>query len=173
MLSYPVGTKYNCNYKPGQTCNNEPWSRSTSASVNKLPKALTKLAVLQTWLIGGGGCVQGTCLLEAVFRDDAAKRAELCGRGISPHCVLRPPQVNRPSAWLVRRNTSTFIRRQLPPAERPALASKGCTPAFPLPCPHSSHRGLTALCVCCLLVFPRQPMRPAPGCSACLWRGPG
>lgn len=34
MLSYPVGTKYNSSYKPGQTCNNEPWSRLTKASVS-------------------------------------------------------------------------------------------------------------------------------------------
>lgn len=65
MLSYPRGAKYNCGYKPGQTCDNKPRSRLTKASVNKLPKALTRLAVLQTWLIGGGagGCFQDTCLL--------------------------------------------------------------------------------------------------------------
>lgn len=41
-----------------------------------------RLAVLQTRLTGGG--FQGTCLLEAVFRDDAANLSGLCGCGISP-----------------------------------------------------------------------------------------
>lgn len=117
-----------------------------------------RLAVLQTWVTGGGGCFQGTSLLEAVFRDGAAKLAELCGRGISPHCVLRPSQVHCPSSQLLKRNTIAFLWCQLPPAERCGLVCKGCTHMFPFPCPLpcSGHCSLTGLCVCDFLVCPMQ-----------------
>lgn len=155
MLSFPVGTKYNWSYKPEQTCNNKPWRRLSLASVNKLPKALTSLAMLQTWLIAGGGCFQDTCLLEAVFRlqnwqsnmDVAYHFPVYWDHHIGSFAL----------SWLLRRNTHAFIRPQLPTVGRHALACKGCIHTFPLPCLCFSHCSLPGLFMCCLVVFPRQP----------------
>lgn len=98
------------------------WSKPNSASVNKLPKAYEACWASSMTQGRRQGCFLGTCLLEAVFGDDAAKLAELCGCGISPHSESM--QVPWLSLWLSGVNTRAFLWFHLSPAERPTVVCK-------------------------------------------------
>lgn len=108
-----------------------------------------------------------------MFGDDAAKLAELCGCGVSPHCVLRPSQVHLPSSWLSRRNTNAFLRLQLkgvPWVVRDARTCSVCLACLPVT---AAWQG--SPCAVCSY-FPGSLRRRAPGRSphrTCPWRGTG